>query len=101
VKIDFQVNTVNGTFTSAISIAMIGGIIAVFPYIFWEIWLFIKPALSPKEKRYGRGSIFLGIALFFYRCCFWLLFVSAIHIQFPGEFYPGQIGNDRVSPIDK
>ncbi|MEO7768974.1 MAG: twin-arginine translocase subunit TatC, partial [Ferruginibacter sp.] len=56
VKIDFQVTTVNGTFTSAITIAMIGGIIAAFPYIFWELWLFIKPALSPKEKKYGRGS---------------------------------------------
>ena len=38
VKIDFQVTTVNGTFTSAISIAMIGGIITAFPYIFWEVW---------------------------------------------------------------
>ena len=38
IKINFQITTVNGTFTSAINIAMIGGIIAAFPYILWEVW---------------------------------------------------------------
>jgi sec-independent protein translocase protein TatC len=42
-------NTVSGPFMSAISIAMIGGLIIAFPYLFWELWKFIKPALSPKE----------------------------------------------------
>lgn len=65
VKIDFQVVTVNGTFTSAISIAMIGGLIAALPYILWELWRFIKPALSDKEKKYSRGSIFWLSLLFF------------------------------------
>ncbi len=65
VKIDYQINVVNGTFTSAISIAMIGAVIIAFPYIFYELWLFIKPALSPKEKKYARGSIFWVSLCFF------------------------------------
>src|SRR6187401_3587340 len=52
VKIKFLVTEVNGTFTSALTIAMIGALIVSFPYIFWELWRFIKPALSPKEKKY-------------------------------------------------
>ena len=67
VKINFQVTEVNGTFTSAINIAIIGGIILAFPYIFWELWRFIKPALSPKERKYATGSIFYVSICFFAR----------------------------------
>jgi sec-independent protein translocase protein TatC len=80
IKISFQINVVNGTFTSAINIAMIGGVIVAFPYIFWELWRFIKPALSPKEIKYGRTSIFWVSLLFFYRSCIWLFFASPFHI---------------------
>jgi sec-independent protein translocase protein TatC len=58
VQIDLQVNTVNGTFTSALNIATIGGLLIALPYILWELWRFIKPALSPKERKYGTGSVF-------------------------------------------
>jgi sec-independent protein translocase protein TatC len=50
VVINFQITTVNGTFTSALNIAFIGGIIFSFPYIFWEVWRFIKPLSAPKRE---------------------------------------------------
>ncbi len=65
VNIPLQGNTVSGPFMSAISISMIGGLIIAFPYLFWEVWRFIKPALSEKEKRYSRGSI-LWVSLCFF-----------------------------------
>ena len=65
VKIDLQITEMNGTFSSALNISMIGGVIAAFPYIFWELWRFIKPALSAKEKKYARGSIFWVSLCFF------------------------------------
>ena len=92
VKIDFQVNTVYGTFTSAISIAMIGAIIAVFPYIFWELWLFIKPALSPKEKRYGRGSIFWVSLCFFTGAAFGYYLLAPFTFNFLASFTLGKSG---------
>ncbi len=58
VDIPLQFNTVNGPFVAALDIAMIGGFIAAFPYIFYEVWKFIKPALSSKELKYGSKSIF-------------------------------------------
>jgi sec-independent protein translocase protein TatC len=58
VNIPLQFTTVNGPFVAALNISMIGGFIAAFPYIFYEIWKFIKPALSPKEMKYGGKSIF-------------------------------------------
>jgi sec-independent protein translocase protein TatC len=98
VKIDFQVTTVNGTFTSAITIAMIGGIIAVFPYIFWELWLFIKPALSPKEKRYGRGSIFWVSLCFFTGAAFGYYLLAPFTFNFLAGFTLGKSGMIQYRP---
>lgn len=92
VKIDFQITEVNGTFTSAISIAMIGGIIAAFPYIFWEIWRFIKPALSEKEKRYGRSSILWVSVCFFSGAAFGYYLLAPFTFNFLASFTLGKSG---------
>jgi sec-independent protein translocase protein TatC len=67
--VKMQTTTFSSQFMSAISIGFIGGVMLAFPYIFWEIWRFIKPALSAKEIKSSRGAIvfvsfffFLGIA---------------------------------------
>ena len=65
VEIPLQGNTISGPFMSALSISMIGGFVLAFPYLFWELWRFIKPALSPKEVRYSRGSLFWVSLCFF------------------------------------
>lgn len=98
VKIDFQVTTVNGTFTSALSIAMIGGMIVAFPYIFWELWRFIKPALSPKEKKYGRGSVFWVSACFFAGAAFGYYLLAPFTFNFLASFTLGKTGMITYRP---
>jgi sec-independent protein translocase protein TatC len=34
-----------GQFTTHITISLIAGIVIAFPYIFWEFWRFLRPAL--------------------------------------------------------
>jgi sec-independent protein translocase protein TatC len=98
VKISFQVTEVNGTFTSAITIAMIGGLIAAFPYIFWELWLFIKPALSPKERKYGRGSIFYVSLCFFTGAAFGYYLLAPFTFNFLASFTLGKTGMIQYRP---
>lgn len=92
IEINLQVTTVNGTFTSAISIAMIGGFIAAFPYIFWELWRFIKPALSAKERKYSRGSIFWLSLLFFMGGLFGYYLLAPFTFNFLAGFSLGTSG---------
>jgi sec-independent protein translocase protein TatC len=68
-KLKLQTTTFGSQFISSITIAFVCGFIVAFPYIFWEFWRFIRPALSPKELKSTRGAIFwvtffflLGIA---------------------------------------
>ena len=98
VKINFQVTEVNGTFTSAITIAMIGGLIAAFPYIFWEVWRFIKPALSPKERKYGQGSIFYVSLCFFTGALFGYYLLAPFTFNFLASFTLGKSGLIQYRP---
>jgi len=64
VEAKFQSNTMTGQFISSFTIAFIGGLIVAFPYVFWEFWKFVKPALSPTEKKKTRGVVFWVSILF-------------------------------------
>ncbi len=60
------VNTeLSGQFTMHFFIAFIGGMIIAMPYIVWELWRFISPALSPKESSNSRGAVIIISLLFF------------------------------------
>ena len=61
----FLENTMTGQFIASFTLAFIGGFILAFPYIFWEFWKFIRPALSEKELKKTRGVIFWVSLLFF------------------------------------
>jgi sec-independent protein translocase protein TatC len=98
VKIIFQVTEVNGTFTSAITIAMIGGVIVAFPYIFWELWRFVKPALSDKEKKYGSSSIFWVSLCFFIGAAFGYYLLAPFTFNFLANFTLGKTGAIQYKP---
>lgn len=65
INIKLQTTEFSSQFMSSITIAFVGGFIAAFPYIFWEFWNFVKPALKPSELKSTRGSIFY-VSLFFF-----------------------------------
>ncbi|MBI3883227.1 MAG: twin-arginine translocase subunit TatC [Sphingobacteriales bacterium] len=98
VKINFQVTTVNGTFTSAINIAMIGGIIVAFPYICWEVWRFIKPALSAKEIKYGRNGTFWVSFCFFVGGLFGYYLLAPFTFNFLAGFSLGKTAMIEYKP---
>lgn len=98
VNIPLQGNTVSGPFMSAISIAMISGLIIAFPYLFWELWRFIKPALSPKEIKYSRGSIFWVSLCFFAGAAFGYFLLAPFTFNFLANFTLGVTGAYKYMP---
>lgn len=98
VEIPLQGNTISGPFMSALSIAMIGGLIVAFPYLFWELWKFIKPALSPKEIRYSRGSIFWVSLCFFSGAAFGYFLLAPFTFNFLANFTLGTAGAYKYLP---
>lgn len=38
-------------FNVMMAVSIFGGIVVAFPYIIWELWRFIRPALHPQERK--------------------------------------------------
>jgi sec-independent protein translocase protein TatC len=51
-------------FIAYIKVALIGGIILAIPVIFYELWMFVAPALYQKEKRYLVPFVLFSTILF-------------------------------------
>jgi sec-independent protein translocase protein TatC len=69
-------------FMMSFTIAMVGGFIVVFPYVFWEFWRFTKPALTEKEQRKTRGVIFWVSFLFFLGVAFGYYLIAPYTVNF-------------------
>ena len=78
----FQSNTMTGQFISSFTIAFMGGLIVAFPYVFWEFWKFVKPALSLKERKRTRGIVFWVSLLFFAGVFFGYFVLTPFMINF-------------------
>lgn len=55
-------------FNVMMSVSIFGGLVLAFPYIVWELWRFISPALHPKERK---NSVFLINFV-------WILFLAGL-----------------------
>lgn len=59
-----QSRYMTGQFTMQFLASFVIGFIAAFPYVFWEIWRFIKPGLHSNEMKNSRGAVFAVSFLF-------------------------------------
>lgn len=84
--IKMQSTSVAGQFSTWFSVVLIGGIIVAFPYIFWEFWRFVRPALTKKELRNTRGVIFWVSFLFFTGVAFGYFVIAPYTLNFFGNF---------------
>jgi len=84
--IKFQNTSLAGQFVMALSVSMMLGFILAFPYILYELWKFIKPALKPKEIKYARSFVFWGSLLFFLGVLFSYYIIAPYTINFFGTY---------------
>lgn len=73
-------------FTSQMWVAFLGGVIVGAPYVLWEIWRFIKPALKEKEKSASTGFIFSATFLFLTGVFFSYFVIVPLTINFLGNY---------------
>jgi sec-independent protein translocase protein TatC len=70
----FSLGPLDG-FSARMRICLYGGVVLALPVILWQIWRFIVPALSKKEKRYAVPFIVSSVVLFAVGCslAYWTL----------------------------
>ena len=82
----FQNIEVTGQFTSHMWVALVAGIVLGFPYLLWELWRFVKPALGQKEINAARGFIAYASVLFLMGVAFSYFIVSPMAVYFLGGY---------------
>jgi sec-independent protein translocase protein TatC len=91
-ELNLQVTSVSGTFMSSITIAFVGGIIVAIPYVLYEIWKFVKPALKPEELKHTRGVIFWVSMFFFIGAAFGYFIMAPFTFNFLANYKIGTAG---------
>jgi sec-independent protein translocase protein TatC len=87
-KIGFTVANIDmtGQFMQHFSVSIYAGLIVAFPYLAFELWLFIKPALHPRERKAARGMVFYISILFFMGVLFGYYALAPVSILFLGSY---------------
>lgn len=84
--VKMQSMTVSGQFNYAMMMSIMGGLIITAPYIFYQIWSFIKPGLKKNELRAAKGLVFYVSLCFFSGVLFGYFVVAPLTVQFFGSF---------------
>lgn len=98
-KFSVQILNINvtGPFFVHMSTAFWASLVLGFPYLLWEVWRFVAPALYPSEKKSVSGA-FLGAAgLFYMGCAVGYLLVFPITFRFLAGYQLGNLMETQIS----
>lgn len=81
-----QSRTMGGQFSAHVWTSITAGFIIAFPYVIYEFWKFVAPAMHNHERKYARGFIFVTSFLFFLGVLFGYYVITPLSINFLGKY---------------
>lgn len=97
----FQINLINydlsGQFMIQISGAFLVASIISLPYIIFELWRFIRPALFPNESKYLGWLFFFSSLLFYIGVLVSYLIIFPLTIHFLGTYQVSSLISNQIS----
>ncbi|HUH32686.1 MAG TPA: twin-arginine translocase subunit TatC [Daejeonella sp.] len=98
-KIPFNIiNTeMAGQFTLQMNSSLMIGIVLGFPYLLFEIWRFVKPALHEKERKSATGFTFYATMLFLVGILFGYYIIAPLSISFLAGYTVSDIINNQIT----
>ncbi len=75
-----------GQFTLQMNSSLIMGIVLGFPYLLWELWRFVKPALHENERKSASGFVFYASMLFVLGILFGYYIISPLSVNFLANY---------------
>lgn len=87
----------SGQFLTHMYISIVAGFILAFPYILWEIWMFVRPAMHDNEKAYSKGGVFISTLLFLTGILFSFFLIVPLTVNFLGTYQVSQSVANQIS----
>lgn len=82
IPIDMQNVEFTAQFGINLMLAIVGGIVVAFPFIFFQIWSFVKPGLKANELKTVRGIVWFVSILFFIGIAFGYFVIAPLTVNF-------------------
>lgn len=79
---ELQNRTMEGQFSMLLWTSITAGFIIAFPFLLWELWKFVSPALYEKEKKNIKYFIAIASLLFFIGVAFGYFILTPLSINF-------------------
>ena len=86
ISLQFQNIDLAGQFNMSLLVSVVSGVIFSFPYLMWEFWMFIKPAMYDDERKYAKLLIFFSVILFVLGILFGYFFITPLSLNFLSSF---------------
>lgn len=77
---------ISGQFMTHVWTSIIFGFIIAFPYVIYQFWSFIKPALYENERRHASGAVLIMSGLFLTGTMFGYYLIVPFSIDFLGTY---------------
>ena len=86
-----QSRTMGGQFSAHVWTSITAGFIIAFPFVIYEFWKFIAPAMHENERKHAKGFIFVTSFLFFLGVLFGYYVVTPLSINFLGKYQVSEL----------
>lgn len=98
-NMNLQIININlsGQFTTHMYISFFAGLIVAAPYMIWEIWRFIQPALYDKERKHSKGAVFSMSTLFVMGVLFSYFLIVPLTLNFFGSYKVSAEVNNQIA----
>ncbi len=94
--VKLQSITMAGQFMAHIKISIIAGVIVAFPFVIFEFWRFIAPALYEKEKKHAKGAVFYISLLFLMGIAFGYFIICPLSINFLFNYQVSELAENNI-----
>ena len=98
-KLNFNIiNTeMGGQFTLQLNSSLMIGIVLGVPYLLFEVWRFVKPALKDEERKSATGFVFWASLLFTVGLLFGYYIISPLSINFLSNYEVSSSINNQIT----
>lgn len=98
-ELDFIVQNLvlTGQFFQHITVSFIGGLTLALPYILFEVYRFVRPALRATERKFGGLAVISGSLLFVAGVLFGYFIIVPISVNFLGNYTFSEIIENKFT----
>ena len=85
-SVDLYNTKMAGQFLLHIKSSLVGAFVIAFPYLIWELWLFVKPALPPHQRKKSFRYVLETPVWFLLGLLFGYFIIAPLAINFLGNY---------------